>query len=318
MDQCPRMATDGPNPPRLHDALYRVQRAAIAARSGLRRYPREMIASLRGIRGEHVGHHESVLPPDLGAHDLAATWIGHASTLLRLGGLTILTDPVLSHRIGMSVGGVTLGLPRLTPAPWGPRQLGPVDLILISHAHFDHLDKPTLRRLASPRTTVVTARRTASLIPDGFGRVIEMDWHDELNFGALNVSAVRPAHWGARTAFDRRRGYNSYVLRTDDHGVLFAGDTAYTEAFNKVKGMSLAILGIGSYDPWEHAHATPEQAWSMFTALGGERMLPVHHSTFAMGDEPVGEPMERLLTAAGAESPRIITPVPGSIWAKSA
>jgi L-ascorbate metabolism protein UlaG (beta-lactamase superfamily) len=276
-----------------------------------------MQVSLGTVRVQLAGHHEAVLP-DLGAHDLAAAWIGHASTLLRMGGMTILTDPVLSHRIGMSVGGITLGLSRLIPAPWGPRQLSPVDLILISHAHFDHLDKPTLRRLVHPRTTVVTARRTASLIPDGFGRVIEMDWHDELRFGNMVLSAVRPAHWGARTAFDRRRGYNSYILRTDDHGVLFAGDTAYTEAFNSVKGMSLAIMGIGSYDPWEHAHATPEQAWSMFTGLGGEHLLPVHHSTFAMGDEPVGEPMQRLLAAAGGMRSRIITPEPGLVWTRSA
>ena len=296
-------------------ALSSVQRGAKAARSGLKRYPREFLASIRCARRAILGHHEAD-GPALHDHDLAATWIGHATTLLRVGGKSILTDPVFSHRIGMSVGGVTLGLPRLMPAPWGPEKMAPPDLILISHAHFDHLDKPSLRRLANPRTTVVTARRTAALIPAGFGKVIEMDWHHELKLDGLTIEAVRPAHWGARTALDRRRGYNSYVLRTDDHGVLFAGDTAYTEAFNRVKGVTLAILGIGSYDPWENAHATPEQAWSMFTSLGGEHMLPVHHSTFAMGDEPAGEPMQRLLTAAAEHAPRVIQADPGAVWHK--
>lgn len=293
-------------------ALANVRRGAKAARSGLKRYPREFLASVRSARRAVLGYGQAEVPA-LG-DELAAAWIGHATTLLRLGGVTILTDPVFSHRIGMCVGGVTLGLPRLMPAPWGPDRMAPPDLILISHAHFDHLDKPSLRRLANPKTTVVTARRTAALIPEGFGNVIEVDWNHELKFGDLTIEAVRPAHWGARTALDLRRGYNSYVLRTDDHGVLFAGDTAYTEAFNRVKGVTLAILGIGSYDPWEHTHATPEQAWSMFKALGAGHMLPVHHSTFAMGDEPAGEPMQRLLTAAGDGASPVIRAEPGNVW----
>lgn len=294
--------------------LSTVRRTASAARRSIRRYPRELIASLRTARRPQAGHDHGATP-DLSPFGLAAVWMGHATTLLRVGGLTVLTDPVFSHRIGMSVGGVTIGLPRLRPAPVAPEHLPPIDLILISHAHFDHLDKPTLRRLVSPRTTVVTARRTARLIPEGFARVLEIDWHDEIRLGDVRLSAVRPAHWGARTAFDRRRGYNSYVLRADAGSVLFAGDTAYTDAFDRLGDVSLAVMGIGSYDPWEHAHATPEQTWSMFRALGAQHLLPVHHSTFAMGDEPVHEPMERLLAAAGAQGHRVIPAEPGAIWA---
>jgi L-ascorbate metabolism protein UlaG (beta-lactamase superfamily) len=298
----------------LRMALTSVRRTAVAARSGLRRYPRELVASLRSARRISPGRVAGAAP-DLSCHELAAVWLGHATTLLRIGGLTVLTDPVFSNRIGMSVGGVTIGLPRLMPSPLGVEGLPPIDLILISHAHFDHLDKPTLRRLASPRTTVVTARRTARLIPRGFAGVVEMDWHDGVRVGEVELSAVRPAHWGARAAFDRRRGYNSYVLRAGRDRVLYAGDTAYTDAFDRLGGVSLAIMGIGSYDPWEHAHATPEQVWTMFRAMDGARLLPIHHSTFALGDEPPGDPMRRLLSAAGHEAGRVVLAEPGTVWA---
>jgi L-ascorbate metabolism protein UlaG (beta-lactamase superfamily) len=231
--------------------------------------------------------------------------------------LNILVDPVFSDRIGVNVGGMTIGLQRLAPVPFEPAHLPPIDVILISHAHFDHLDRPTLQGLVSSRTTVITARRTRRLIPAGFNRVIELDWDQDMVFKGVHIAAVRPAHWGARTALDLRRGYNSYVLREaqDGRGVLLAGDTALTEAFDSLEGLALAVMGIGSYEPWEHAHATPEQAWRMFTGSGAAHLLPVHHSTFPLGDEPEGEPMRRLLAAASEQAHRVIVAGPGAVWA---
>lgn len=254
------------------------------------------------------------LPPDLEPHELATVWLGHATVLLRVGGLNILTDPVLSDHIGPGVGPLRVGIPRLAPVPIEPEHLPRIDLILISHAHFDHLDKPTLRRLVSPETTVVTARSTRRLIPRGFGRVVELDWNETFEHANLRLSALRPAHWGARTAVDRHRGYNSYVIDSKKHRVLFAGDTAYTEAFKKIKGADLALIGIGAYEPWEHAHATPEQAWQMFRDAGADRMLPIHHSTFPLGEEHIDEPMERLLKAAAGEHDRLVRTEAGSVW----
>ena len=297
-----------------------LQRVAKATRSGLRRYPRAIFDSIRdptasALRAQ-AGSNRPL--PDLAPHDLAAVWLGHATVLLRYGGKTILADPVFAHRLGLALGPVSFGLPRHSPAPVRETELPPVDLLLISHAHFDHLDRPTLRRLANPDTRVVTARRTSRLIPRGFGDVVELDWDQELRIGDLTLAALRPAHWGARTAVDRRRGYNSYVLRDSrakGGGVLLAGDTAYTDAFRGLSSLALAVLGIGSYEPWAHAHATPEEAWRMFQDCGAARMLPVHHSTFPLGDEHIDEPMQRLLAAAGPESGRIIQATPGSIWA---
>lgn len=287
---------------------------ARATRSGLRRYPRALYASALGrpavASGPGNGDLRGVADAELGA-----TWLGHGTVLLRLGGQTVLLDPVFSDRIGMRLGGRTLGLERLMPVPVGLAGLPAIDIILITHAHFDHLDVPTLQVLASPRTRVITARRTGALIPQGFGQVMELDWAQRVQIGTLHIEAIRPRHWGSRTAWDRGRGFNSYVLRDPDgRGVLLTGDTAMTDAFDKIGDLALAAFGIGSYEPWRHAHATPEESWEMFMNAGAARLLPVHHSTFPLGDEPVDEPMQRLLAEAGNKAAKIIDPVPGRIW----
>lgn len=293
----------------------RGRRAISLVRSGIRRYPRELWQSMRPRNGRPVASSPWLLPEDFHDQPLAAAWLGHATVLLRIGGSTILTDPVLSHRIGPSVGRFKVGLSRLSDLPAQPEHLPSIDIIAISHAHFDHLDKHTLARLASERTTVVTAHHTRRLIPRGFRRVIELEWGREVSVGGVRLGAIRPRHWGARTAWDRHRGYNSYLIEAEDHRVLYAGDTALTAAFNHLRGIDLAIFGIGAYDPWEAAHATPEQVWSMFNACGGTRLLPVHHSTFRLSDEHRDEPLDRLLTAAGPKGvSKIIRCGPGQTW----
>ena len=295
----------------------RLRRVAKATKSGLKRYPKALLESVRDPSGKRAPRRTPTgALPDLGRHDMAAVWLGHASVLLHIAGLNVLADPVFAHRIGVSVGGLTFGLPRRAPVPLHPEDLPPIDIILITHAHFDHLDKPTLRRLAHERTTVITAQRTARLIPRGYGDVVELGWDRTLRVGDLELAALRPAHWGARAAVDRRRGYNSYIIRPrGDRGVFVAGDTAYTDVFNGLSGLALAVLGIGSYAHWEHTHATPEEAWAMFRASGAAHLLPVHHSTFAIGDEHADEPMTRLLAAAGREHHRIIQAPAGTVWA---
>lgn len=255
--------------------------------------------------------------PDLSnweSQDLAAVWIGHATVLLRIGGMTVLTDPVLSNRVGVGLGLITGGPRRLVAPALGVRDLPPVDLILISHAHFDHLDRPTLDRLPK-NAAVITAHHTLDLIRDlGFRRIAELQWGEKLKIGALQITAQQVNHWGARTFFDRYRGFNAYLIEAGRRRILYGGDSAYYEGFGDLGAVDLGIVGIGAYDPFVRAHATPEQAWAMVNHARAEHVLPMHHSTFRLSHEPVHEPMERLLTAAGRDESRIIIRQIGDQW----
>jgi L-ascorbate metabolism protein UlaG (beta-lactamase superfamily) len=247
-------------------------------------------------------------------HELAAAWIGHATVLLRVGGMTILTDPVLGNRVGVGLGLCTGGPRRLVAPALTIKELPDVDLILLSHAHFDHLDRPTLARLPK-RTAVVTASQTADLLTDlGYRNVHELRWGESTTIGPLTLTAHSVAHWGARTFYDHHRGYNAYSIDAGRRRVLFGGDTAYHDGFREVGDVDLAILGIGAYHPYVRSHATPEQAWDMAGHVGADFVLPMHHSTFRLGWEPAGEPMERLLAAAGRDAERVIAREIGDAW----
>jgi L-ascorbate metabolism protein UlaG (beta-lactamase superfamily) len=248
-------------------------------------------------------------------HDLAAAWIGHATVLLRVGGMTILTDPVLSNRVGVGLGLVTGGPRRLVAPALSVRELPPIDLILISHAHFDHLDRPTLVRLPK-RTPVITAGQTGDLVRDlGFRRVRELEWGERIAVGnGIRVSAREVAHWGARTFHDMHRGFNAYLIESPKRRVLYGGDTAYHEGFRDVGPVDLAVFGIGAYDPYVAAHATPEQAWAMADHVKAKYVLPMHHSTFKLSFEPVAEPMERMLAVAGRDAERVVCREVGGQW----
>lgn len=288
-----------------------------ATRSGLRRYPRALAGSLRDgaadASAQHNPHAQRALERLLAADD-GAMWLGHASLLLRIGGLTVLTDPVFSDRIGPRLAGRTLGIQRLAPMPIDPDRLPRPDVILLSHAHFDHLDTPTLRRLASPDTTIVTARATRGLIPDGFRHVVELDWSRELRIRGVRLTALRTEHWGARAALDRHRGHNAYLIEAGERRTLFGGDTALTDAFDRIGPVDIAALGIGAYESWDHRHATPEQAWTMFERMRARRLMPMHHATFDLGEPHAGEPMERLLAAAKDRSTDLVCPNIGDAW----
>ncbi len=291
----------------------RFKTVSAVARSGLRRYPKEILGSIRRAIASKTFDPVVLAPDALPASGLGASWLGHASVLIRHGGKTVLTDPVFSHRIGVNLGVYTFGVERRLP-PVDVRTLPPIDVVLLSHAHFDHLDRPTLRRLVNERTTVVTARNTAGLVPRGFGRVIELPWGASAEVDGLRVHAIPTRHWGARTVWDRHRGHNAYLLEDSGHRVLFAGDTALSETFRTVGGADLSIFGIGAYDPWIANHASPEQVWAMNAEAGGRFLMPMHHSTFELSDEPPEEPLARLIAAAGDEHHRIVGRTFGSVW----
>jgi L-ascorbate metabolism protein UlaG (beta-lactamase superfamily) len=244
--------------------------------------------------------------PDKG---LWGAWVGHSTVLMKIDGFTIVTDPVFSTHAGFHLGPLSLGIKRLVAPALPVDKLPRVDLILLSHAHMDHFDVPSLRRLESRRTRVAMAPETSDLFrPDRYGAVRELRWGEEWQAGEARVKAVEVNHWGARYRTDTYRGYNGYSIEVGRHRVLFAGDTANTESFRQLRdrrGFDFVIMPIGAYNPWIRYHCNPEQAWRMGNDAGAERFVPIHHQTFALGREPRTEPLERFLSAAGGGDGRV-------------
>lgn len=244
--------------------------------------------------------------PDRGLH---VAWLGHSSTLIKVDGFTILTDPVLNNYAGIHIGGISLGIKRVRRPALSVEDLPKIDLILLSHAHMDHLDTKTLRALESKSTQVLTAWETSDLLRAGrFQSVREMRWGQTARAGEASVKALEVNHWGARYRSDTYRGYNGYLIEAGSRRVLFAGDTADTDAFRQVrssKSIDVGIIPIGAYNPWIRYHCNPEQAWRIGNDAGAEVFVPVHHQTFRLGREPYTEPIERFVAAAKSSQDRI-------------
>jgi L-ascorbate metabolism protein UlaG (beta-lactamase superfamily) len=235
--------------------------------------------------------------------------------LINVFGVTILTDPVLFPRIGIRLPGFTIGPKRLTAPALQFHELPRIDLILLSHAHFDHFDLRTLRCF-NKNTTVVTAPNTADLLRwTRLRDITELCWGEQKSLntvaGAVSITAFEVKHWGARTQRDTHRGYNGYLIESRARGkrrILFGGDTAMTDSFAKLRHdgeIDLAIMSIGAYNPWIQSHCTPEQTVAMATAAGARFIMPVHHQTFRLSFEPMREPIERF-QAALSETPERI------------
>lgn len=288
--------------------LARLAFARRYARSAVRERQRELFTSI-----PPAPHRPD--PTSWPDDRLTAAWLGHATVLLNLFGSRIVTDPALESRVGIGRGLAKLGPRRLIAPALRPRELPPLDLLLLSHAHMDHTDLGTLRSL--PRDLPVVVQRGNRDLVRRFRNVIELDWGESVEVAGVHVESIEVRHWGARMVTDKHRGYGGYLFRKAGHTVVFAGDTAYTEAFGRLQAqgpVDLAILPIGAYDPWIYNHASPEQAWRMFHALDAEYLLPIHHSTFRLSREPTDEPVRRLLAAARPEQNRVIITEVGQTW----
>jgi L-ascorbate metabolism protein UlaG (beta-lactamase superfamily) len=252
------------------------------------------------------------IPESWSNDNLTAAWIGHSTVLINFFGVNILTDPVLFPRIGIRLPFLTIGPKRLTEPALTFAELPTIDLVLLSHGHFDHIDRRTLK-LFSNTTHVITAQRTRDLLRGTkFRETIELGWNESVGLNPreleIEVRAFKPKHWGARMQYDVHRGYNSYVISRNNRRIIYGSDTAMTDAFAKLNDgtpYDLAIMGIGAYDPWIWAHSTPEQAVAMADAAGARFIMPVHHQTFRLSIEPFREPIERF-TRALAKTPERI------------
>ena len=248
------------------------------------------------------------LPSSWNPNGITAAWLGHSTVLLNFYGLTILTDPVLLKRVGANTAFGTIGAKRFVAPALKPSQLPKIDLVLLSHAHMDHLDLATLAAIPGlPR--VVTASGTADLLEDSpVDRPVSLGWGDKARVetagGDLQVTAFEVKHWGARWRYDRFRGYNGYVLEREGKKLIFGGDTAQTDSFRRLRRhgpFELAIMPIGAYEPWVCSHCTPEEAVGMANAAGAHYLLPIHFKTFSLGREGPVQPMQRLSAALEPE-----------------
>lgn len=243
---------------------------------------------------------------------ITVCWLGHSTVLLNFYGITILTDPALANRVGISAGLGTLGPKRYVAPALTFGQLPPIDLVVLSHAHMDHTDLPTLRRFPASLTTITAAETTDVLSRTRLREIRELRWNDQFTFrgpkGELQVQAVEVRHWGQRWPSEKVRGYNGYILRREGKAVLFAGDTAKTPLFADLKArgpFELALMPIGAYRPWIWNHCTPEEAVAMADAAGARYLVPIHHQTFKLSDEPMMEPLERLQATLDSEKGRL-------------
>src|SRR5215472_7652139 len=243
-------------------------------------------------------------PPERVADDeLGVTFIGHSSFLVQINGKNLLVDPVLSKRLVV--------LRRLRRPGVVAEQMPPIDIVLVTHAHMDHLNIASLRQVI--RTTRQLSGRTPEVVvPRGvedlvsrlrFSQVYEMEWWEQLKVQGLEITMTPCQHWGARLFNDTHRGYGGYVIEGGGHSVYHSGDTAYIHGFVEV-GRKLsprvALLPIGAYfpDTYRAVHTSPEEAVQAFLDLRAEWMIPMHYGTFRLGREPMHEPVERLMAEA--------------------
>jgi len=253
-----------------------------------------------------------IVYPRAAPAEFTATWIGHSTTLLQLGGLNLLTDPVFSER---AFPVQWMGPRRLMPPAVALGELPPTDLILISHSHYDHLDGPAVRRLAR------TQPDASWVVPLGLGRylrgwgartVTELDWWQAAESRGVSITATPARHFSARRLGDRNRSlWCGFALEAGGRRVWFAGDTAYHPEFGAIGArlgpFDLVMIPIGAYDPrWfmERVHLDPEEAVRVYRDVSEANpesprplMLGIHWGTFRLTDEPMDEPPRRTAAA---------------------
>lgn len=235
--------------------------------------------------------------------DLGVTFIGHSSFLLQIAGRNILIDPVFTSRLVLlrrfrHPGILIADLPR-------------IDLVLLTHAHMDHLNRTSLRkilrherRLHGHAPVAVVPVGVEDLVNDlGFAQVVTMELWQTKTLAGLEITRTPSKHWGARFFRDTDRGFGGYVLRAGSHSLYHSGDTAYFRGFEEIGRRlcpSIALLPIGAYQPesFRTVHTNPEDALQGFIDLRSRWMIPMHYGTFRLSREPLDEPPQRLRNAA--------------------
>ena len=232
------------------------------------------------------------------------TWIGHCTLLLQIAGLNILTDPVFSQRASPFT---FLGPERGTPPGLKIEELPPIDIILISHNHYDHLDSWSIKQLLlhSPQAQVMVPLKLKNWFKGmSFANVYEHDWWEERQIDKVLITAVPSQHWSNR-GFDRNETlWCAWTIHTDNFSFIFIGDTGYSDDFkdihSRLGSFDLAAIPIGAYNPrWfmKNHHQNPEEAVQCMLDLGAKKAVATHWGTFLLTLEPMEEPPQLLSKA---------------------
>ncbi len=243
------------------------------------------------------GDHAKPYFPKIRKGEICITWIGHASFLIQTHEVNILIDPIWSKWLKV--------IKRLKQPGFEIHHLPSIDFVLVTHAHFDHLDRRTLARVAADQPIVVPIG-VGNLVHDlGFNIVHELDYWQTVKVGPLEISLTPCAHWGARFLADLHRGFGGFVIAVDGRTIFHCGDSAYFPGFKEIgerHKIDIALLPIGAYDAptGREVHMNPEQAVQAFEELGAEILIPMHYGSFRLGFEPLDEPPVRLLASASA------------------
>lgn len=251
---------------------------------------------------------------------LRVTWLGHSTVLLEMDGRRILTDPVFGERASPFR---FAGPKRFHPVPARLSELPPLDAVLLSHDHFDHLCQSTMAELARGQVPIVTALGVGAHLEE-FGvdpaRITELDWHERAEVSGVRFTATPAQHFSGRSLTDRNATlWASWVVETDRRKVFFSGDTGLTPAFEDIGQrhgpFDLVMLEIGAFHPsWGTIHLGPENALTAFEMLGGGTLFPVHWGTFNLGLHDWDDPGETLVTLAAARGARVLTPRLGAVF----
>ena len=252
----------------------------------------------KALLTRRTGQHKEPVFPKLKFGEVAITWIGHASFLIQFTDLNVLVDPNFANWLFL--------LKRVKRSGLKIEHLPPIDLVLLTHAHFDHFHKPTLRRLPRPKIGVMP-RGVGDLAWNlGFERVIELERWESFSGGDWQVTLTPSKHWGARTLRDAHRGYGGFVLEHQGRRIYHAGDSAYFHGFKEIGRRlppEIALLPIGAYHPasFRRVHMGPDQAIKAFKDLGANWLVPMHYGTFKLSFEDMDEPPRWLRELAEEE-----------------
>ena len=236
--------------------------------------------------------------PKLRSGQIGLTWIGHASFLIQTPRHNILVDPNWANWL--------IVIRRLKRAGLAISDLPNIDLVLITHAHLDHLNRRTLAAIATLQPIIVPSG-VQNLVHDlGFEQVREMNWWDEWTYRGLKITFTPAKHWGARVLHDRHRGYGGYVIEFEGRQIYHCGDSAYFSGFREIGrriAPEIALLPIGAYEPpsFRDVHMGPEQAVQAFREIKARTFVPMHFGTYRLSYEPMHEPAQRLMLA-GSEA----------------